>query len=232
MSTLNQFYVYEHIRNDTGDVFYIGKGKGYRATASGKEHRSEYWHRIVKKAKGFTVRYVCKNIEEELAFLIEVERIDQLRKRGIKLCNMTDGGDGLSGLLFTMEHRRKIGNAHRGKKISLETRSKISSSVKSSGFKHTSEMLKKMSEAHKGKKRALGYKHTEEWNTASLGWKQGNKSRTGQKMSEEEKRLHSIALIGSKQKIITCPFCKKEGGNAMKRWHFNNCKEKGSTTCK
>jgi hypothetical protein len=29
------------------------------------------------------------------------------------------------------------------------------------------------------------------------------------------------------QKTLTCPYCKKQGGNAMKRWHFDNCKMKG-----
>lgn len=32
---------------------------------------------------------------------------------------------------------------------------------------------------------------------------------------------------GKKSKTIICPYCLKEGGiSNMKRWHFNNCKEK------
>jgi len=27
------------------------------------------------------------------------------------------------------------------------------------------------------------------------------------------------------QNKLTCPHCFKEGGNAMRRWHFDNCKE-------
>lgn len=34
------------------------------------------------------------------------------------------------------------------------------------------------------------------------------------------------ALVGRPQGIIVCPYCKKSGGNAMYRWHFDNCKLK------
>lgn len=30
----------------------------------------------------------------------------------------------------------------------------------------------------------------------------------------------------SKNRKLVCPHCKKEGGNSMKRWHFNNCRLK------
>jgi len=29
---------------------------------------------------------------------------------------------------------------------------------------------------------------------------------------------------GKPQQLITCPWCNTTGGNAMKRWHFSNCK--------
>ena len=32
---------------------------------------------------------------------------------------------------------------------------------------------------------------------------------------------------GKTQEKIQCPYCKKEGGTTMYRWHFENCKEKG-----
>jgi hypothetical protein len=47
------FYTYEHIRPDTGAIFYVGKGKGSRCTEKGK--RNNYWKRIVRKAGGFEV---------------------------------------------------------------------------------------------------------------------------------------------------------------------------------
>ena len=226
LDTTPCFYVYEHIRNDTKEVFYVGKGKGNRSSNKSIHHRSKYWQRIVSKANGFSIRYVAVDIEEELAFFVEIERISQLKENGVSLCNLTDGGEGTSGLVFTEEHKNKIGDAHRGKTMSEEARAKISASLKVSGFKHTPEMLEKMSKTHIGKKRSLGYKHTEEWKAEQSKRSKGNKSRTGQKRSEEEKMKQSLVMSGRIQKKVKCPHCNKEGGNTMGRWHFDNCKYK------
>jgi hypothetical protein len=88
------FYVYEHIRNDTNAIFYVGKGKKERAYRV--NNRNEYWKNIVNKT-GYTVRFVVKDVDEELAYLVEEERIDQLKRLGIKLTNLTLGGEGASG---------------------------------------------------------------------------------------------------------------------------------------
>jgi hypothetical protein len=86
------FYVYEHYRQDTNAVFYVGKGKGYR---SGSKHdRNQHWHNIVKKADGFSVKFVAKDVDEELAYLCEQERISQLKQLGVSLVNLTIGGEG------------------------------------------------------------------------------------------------------------------------------------------
>jgi hypothetical protein len=227
-----EFYVYEHLRNDNGAVFYVGKGKNNRASVDSCHHRSVYWQRIVKKAGGFNIHYVAKDMEECKAFGLEVERISQLRNLGVDLCNMTNGGDGLAGLIRTEDHRRKIGDAHRGKIIPEEVRDKISKSVKKSGFVHSPEMLEKMSNAHKGNRYMLGKKHTDEWREEQKKWTIGNKSRTGQKRSDSEKALQSKAMTGRKQSILICPECGKQGGNAMRRWHFENCRTKELSRCK
>ena len=89
------FYVYEHIRNDTNAIFYVGKGKKERAYRV--HNRNEYWHNVVNKCNGYIVRFVVKDVDEELAYLAEEERIDQLKRLGIKLTNLTLGGEGASG---------------------------------------------------------------------------------------------------------------------------------------
>ena len=85
-------YVYEHIRNDNGAIFYVGKGKEYRSTS--KRNRNRYWQNTVAKCGGFKVNYLAKNIDDELAYLCEQERIDQLKRLGINLTNLTVGGEG------------------------------------------------------------------------------------------------------------------------------------------
>lgn len=53
------------------------------------------------------------------------------------------------------------------------------------------------------------------------------KSKIGSKHSDETKQKMSDIRKGMKYTNTTCPICGKEGsGGAMKRWHFNNCKEK------
>jgi hypothetical protein len=66
-----------------------------------------------------------------------------------------DSNDDLVGmtygnkLTFTEEHKRKIGDANKGKKVSKETRQKMSESRK--GFRYTEEQKKEFSKQRKGK---------------------------------------------------------------------------------
>ena len=224
--TESSFYVYHHIRPDTGQVFYVGKGIGRRAFDRG-ERRGQFWHRVVKKAGGVSVEIVAQKLTEDEAFLLEKQNIAAFRKQRVRLCNLTDGGDGASGLKRTSAWKRMMSKVHSGKVVSEEVRLKISESVKASGFVHTDEMLKKMSKASKGQKRSLGYKRTEEWKTQQRIRSSGNKSRLGQTRSEEERAKSSASLSGRIQTKIECPHCGKIGGNAMRRWHFDNCKSNG-----
>lgn len=223
-TTENRFYVYEHLRSDTGAVFYVGKGTGKRCTVRSHHHRNEFWQRTERKAGGFCVRMVASNVDEELAFLIEQERISQLRMVGVRLCNLTDGGDGTSGWVKTKEWREKVGAAHRGKIISEETRLKLSAALV--GYRHTDETKARMSASRLGMQNTFGHKHSDETKLKMSVAHIGNKSRTGQKRSEAEREKVSIAMRGRAQSVMTCPYCGKSGGNAMKRWHFENCKKK------
>jgi hypothetical protein len=88
-----RFYVYEHIRRDTGAVFYVGKGSRRRAYVT--QHRSPQWHHISAE-HGYSVRIVIGSIDEELAYLVERELIDLRRRTGVELVNVTDGGEAFS----------------------------------------------------------------------------------------------------------------------------------------
>ena len=111
-ATTSDFYVYKHIRNDTGDVFYVGKGRKNRANRT--DGRNEYWRRIVNKSGGFCVEYVAKNINEKQAFDLEIKTILDMKYKGICLCNLTDGGEGPAGIVPTKEHKEKISLAKIG----------------------------------------------------------------------------------------------------------------------
>jgi hypothetical protein len=221
----DRFYVYEHARKDSGEVFYVGKGVGHRAHVGNRHHRSEWWCRTAEKAGGFDVTFIARNLDEELAFLVEIERIDQRRRTGSSLCNLTDGGEGASGCIRTLEWRRKMGDAHRGKVISEATRRRLSESVKKAGYRHSEDALNKMRAARKGRQPTLGKTHSVETRQKMSLARIGNKSRSGQVQSEAERLAKSRALTGRVQGLLTCPHCRKTGGNAMRRWHFDACKE-------
>ena len=101
----NDFYVYAWIRPDTGDVFYVGKGRGIRDT---KIHgRNEHFTRIVNKLKSLglkpIVTRVAEGLREQEAFDLEIKLIASYGrvKDGGTLCNMTIGGDGAAGVVHT-----------------------------------------------------------------------------------------------------------------------------------
>ena len=133
----SSFYVYEHIRNDVGAIFYVGKGSRKRAFLYGK--RNQHWQNIVAKSGGFSVRMVIENADEELAFLVETERIDQLKRLGANLCNMTDGGEGASGAKRSQETKNKLS----------EIRKNLPNSML--GKRHKAESRKKQSDMKQGK---------------------------------------------------------------------------------
>jgi hypothetical protein len=137
------FYVYLHHRSDNGCVFYVGKGCGNRASSITK--RNPYWKNIVSKSHGFFVNMVVKNVDEELAFLVEMECIDQLKKLGVNLCNMTNGGEGASGSKRSQETKNKLSAIRKNLPNSML------------GKKHKTESRKKQSDMKKGK--YTGIKH-------------------------------------------------------------------------
>lgn len=141
-----KFYTYIHIRNDIGEVFYVGKGTGRRAFALG---RNPYWNSVVAK-HGHTVHIVAYFANEADAFEHEREMIAELREAGFNLANMTDGGEGTSNP--SPEVRAKLRNP------SDETRAKISKAASNP----SNETRTKMSVASKGHRRGLGRIHSQE----------------------------------------------------------------------
>lgn len=107
------FYVYEHRRADTGEVFYVGKGtyttikKYIRARTHAR--RNQWWRRIVAK-HGLIVDIYANTTSEALAFEIEKALIAQHGRLldGGPLCNLTGGGEGHCGLSPSQETREKM----------------------------------------------------------------------------------------------------------------------------
>ena len=144
------FYIYQHRKADTNEIFYVGKGKGTRLNQS--KGRNQYWHRVVAK-HGFVAEYIAQNLDEELAFLAEMEAIDVYKRRGIKLVNITEGGEGATGYKHTAEHIANLkGNKNGVTSWGMTFKNK----------KHTEESRQKMSYARIGNKNKSGTTLSEE----------------------------------------------------------------------
>jgi hypothetical protein len=146
MAINESFYVYEHIRRDSFLPFYVGKGKDNRAYK--KIGRNKYWNNIVNKCGNFDVNFIATNVDEELALLIEQERIEQLKLLNIRLCNLTKGGEGISGYKFTQEQIEKMSNSHKGKKLSIQQKEQLK--IRFRTIKRTDEWKKNISKALTG----------------------------------------------------------------------------------
>ena len=119
---MQNFYVYQHIRNDTGECFYIGKGKNNRINSV--KGRNEYWKNIVNKV-GFHAKLIANNLFEKEALKFETIMIKSAKTIGQCKANILDGGEGCAGYKHTEEHKKKISLIHKGKIVSIETRQKM-----------------------------------------------------------------------------------------------------------
>ena len=113
-----EYYTYAYLRED-GTPYYIGKGKGKRVY---DKKRSVF---IPPKER---IIFLKKNLTEEQAFEHEKYMIFLLGRKnngsGI-LLNKTDGGDGVSGSIWSDEQRKKVSKErkqrkwwYKGKKVS------------------------------------------------------------------------------------------------------------------
>lgn len=84
------YYVYRHVRLDTGRPFYYGKGRDVRAWSKG--NRNQYWHNIVKSA-GYRVELLWINLTEDEALAKEMLLIKVNRVFGFAEANLTSGGE-------------------------------------------------------------------------------------------------------------------------------------------
>ena len=164
---MKSYYTYLHCKPD-GTPFYVGKGevsrkRGYDFTQS----RNRHYRAIVEKYGRESIQdFVFPCDSEQQAFNDEVQQIACLRNLGVRLCNMTAGGDGFSGGRHTPESKAKISALHKGRKRSAETKAKLSASKlgnkSRSGMKRTDETRAKMSLAQIGNTHNLGKKLSDE----------------------------------------------------------------------
>lgn len=105
-----KYYVYGHYIPESETPFYIGKGHSKRAWDV--RNRNFWWNNIVNKY-GLEVKVLYENLTEDEAFSIEKQLITEFGRRDKDsgcLVNLTDGGEGSSGLIYTEEIKKAIYN--------------------------------------------------------------------------------------------------------------------------
>lgn len=63
----------------------------------------------------------CEDLDDRIKEA-EVRLIRQFRKAGFKLTNLTDGGEGMRGYVYSAESRAKMSAKSKGRKFSVETK--------------------------------------------------------------------------------------------------------------
>jgi len=177
---MNIYYVYAYLRTD-GTPYYIGKGKGRRAYL---DHR----HCPVPKDKSRIV-FLAENLTEKTSLDLEVELIRSYGRKDLGtgiLINLTDGGEGSSGVIVSEETRRKMSEAKKGIVPSDEARHKMSQSHK--GIVFSDKHRRKLSESGKGRVVSDETRHK----LSKAGKSRTHSDETRRKISEARKR--TIAL--------------------------------------
>lgn len=156
LSTRSDFYVYALFR-ENGVPFYVGKGRGDRLAYHGrgfqkntKSHKTAIIRGMQMRGSEIIRAKLHDGLTEPIAHEYERALIQAIGREPYgPLVNLTDGGEGVTGLAHTLEARASIGNASRGRKKSAIECANIAAGKR--GTKASKETLAKLSESHRGK---------------------------------------------------------------------------------
>jgi hypothetical protein len=129
--TLLMFYVYTYKDPQRNEIIYVGKGNDRYNKVSHRHLRRNDKHPFTQRLQKMARENVkpiiqrIENINEDESFELERLLIKVLGRKNLKtgsLLNLTDGGEGPSGIQHTEEFKK----ARRNHKHSIETRLKTS----------------------------------------------------------------------------------------------------------
>ena len=137
----NKYYVYEWIRLDTNEPFYVGKGCGNRWRNLYRDYNPRFMN-IINKVP-VAVSILINNLTEKESFDFECYYIWLYKDIiGYDICNINDGGEGQSlygeangfyGKHHSEETKKLLSEQHKGMTYSQETRNKLSTIRKGKG---------------------------------------------------------------------------------------------------
>lgn len=118
-------YIYEDLEFNY-EPFYVGKGKNRRYKDHYKlrlNNIGHFYHKLNSMINdGFVpeIIFIKDNMSEDDAFRLEIEMIKKIGKISNNtgtLTNLTDGGEGSSGIIFSIERREHLSKIKTGKKM-------------------------------------------------------------------------------------------------------------------
>lgn len=138
-----EYYTYAYLRED-GTPYYIGKGKSNRI--------NNVLHNINLPPEERRI-FLKTNLTDEEARKHEIYMIAVLGRKDLGtgiLRNMTDGGEGCAGRVLSEETKKKLSEAHKGRKKSAAHRKKLSEAK--IGKKKSDRWINAMKGRHVGNK--------------------------------------------------------------------------------
>lgn len=152
----NGIYEYGNLKLDF-EPFYIGKGKGdrlYKHLRKCKLSKNTFKNNKIKSILESNLKPIIvklyENESEQFIFNKEIELINKIGRVNIKngpLCNLTEGGEGSTGYVPTIESKIKNSNSNKNRVFSKEHRDKLSEKAK--------RKRKPLSITHKNKLKVL-----------------------------------------------------------------------------
>lgn len=226
---MEEYYIYEWIRLDLNEPFYIGKGKGNRCYDT---RRNKHFKDVIRYCLNnniqVAVSILLRNLSEKEAYQYECWYINMyFMDFGFNLTNKAWGGEG--GNVVSLMSK--------GKKAEYSRKMRQSCLGKNKGKVHSKETKKKISDANKGRyigemnpmygKNIRDYMSEENYNK----WRENiSNTRKGKVLTKETKIKLSNALKGKRRTFELKEHLRKinEGkGNPMYgRRHSDISKEK------
>ncbi len=227
---IEEFYAYIYYdpsRNN--EPIYAGKGNNGRAWDHlSRNDRHPFTQRLqFMKNNGISpIIGLYAGLDEDFAHLLEMELISKFGRKDLgkgSLLNMTNGGEGVKGLIRSEESKRKSGAARRGKPRSEEVKRKISETKKGNIPWNKGLQTGPLSDEHKKylSEIATGRNHTSETKEQMSIVKMGNKNPMFGKKRSEETRLKGAK---SNTGRIVSEETKQKLSESIKIWHQQKAK--------